>query len=832
MAFNNQNIPYTYCDSVLNRIINCANCALKDDEAFKKAMKGLAHEFRTLFRSEYCAIGIVVDGIAEDSAIDFEISNDFQKAREQITKLKYVRSKNALDCETLVSMALESPLDLSSFDKTQFIKSKNYDHYKIILDSRQPENSIVIPIRDLEKKNLGYIQFMNTTDSIDYHRYILPYKDALLGLVQIIITSQKNQKELIKKENLLKDADFYNKMQSKRNNVDALLDSIMEYFSNEFNAAIVSFRIPILNGYRKEPLFYLRRVFIHPSIGVEKRNDLINHYNNHRLVKSKADILSIDELRCDNQSKILETKSDADFSQYGLDLNENTLIMPIFRDFDEKCIRPQRNNEVFCNVSDHYDCIDRFKRLYGIFRLGFSKNYLTLSDTQNEHHIYNYDETKERLKYLSKQISVLFNSIVNRFENESLQTFQKELKSSSFIKINEFDERCVEIIKKSVHAKACSIYRYDEQTKLLSLNATTARTINFTMLNDDLNTDLVINHCYIPIKARNNVLTRVFHREKTEYVLNMWDRSVHESLFIESVGNKQMIDNQSAMIVPMLKKDGTCAGIVLLLGKEHYKHSISTAYWEQDINHIEFIVNILTRISESDTERLTFLSQLSHELLAPVTELVYHNDLIANVAERSPERFSRRQLISTLQENIDRSMLLKYIISDTEFIYSSSDKRINYNVLKQEKPQVILLNAIRLLEKEAHNKDVAITTHISKMPPLYFDKERMMQVFLNLLKNAIRYSDRYTTINVSYDYRDNGFHEISFSNVGIGVLKEEKESIFELFHRGDAAKKVFTRGTGMGLYITRDIMRAHGGDCYVKRLNNPTIFTIALPDHE
>lgn len=118
------------------------------------------------------------------------------------------------------------------------------------------------------------------------------------------------------------------------------------------------------------------------------------------------------------------------------------------------------------------------------------------------------------------------------------------------------------------------------------------------------------------------------------------------------------------------------------------------------------------------------------------------------------------------------------------------------------------------------------------MPALYFDKERMMQVFLNLLKNAIRYSDQYTTIGIFYKKRDDGFHEIDFANQGIGIMEEEKETIFELFHRGEAAKQKFTRGTGMGLYIVRDIMRAHGGDCYVRRLNNPTEFVITLPNKE
>ena len=818
--------PTDACDSILKHIINCANCALKGEDNFHEAMISLAHEFRTFFESEYCAIGTVVDGIAEDSAISFQISGDDIKSKKQFYELKFVRSKATYDDDTLVSKALKSDSEISSFDKNEFFKSRNYDLYTIILDSGIPENSIVIPIRDNEGENYGFIQFININDTIDFDRYISPYKEALLGLVQIIINNKKKQQELIKKENLLKEADFYNLMQNKRDNVDELLDSIMEYFSKEFNAAVISFRIPVLNGYKREPLFYLRRVFIHQSLANVKRHELIHRYNTKRLVRSKNDMNIVDELRCDLVAKVFESKSDSDYSQFDLNLDNNTLIIPIFRDSNQKCIHPKRLVSEYCRADEHSNCKYRFKRLYGIFRVRISK--IDLTNSSVKYH-FDLEEIKKRLGYLSKQITLLINSIVNRFENESLAIFQNGLRSSSFIKIKDFDEQCVEIIRNSVHAKVCSIYRYDERTKLLSLNATTAKRIHFTQMNENLETCTVIHSCYVSIKSKNNVLTRVFEKRRTEYIINMQDTCSHESHFIEFVEKEQRINNQSAMVVPMLRKDGSCAGIVLLLGKEEHKHSISTAYWEHDINHIEFIVNILTRISESDTERLTFLSQLSHELLAPVTELVNDNGLTVLQWKREPKYLSKEFLINKLSENINRNMLFKYIISDTEFIYSASKKNIQYNIVKQDRPQQVLLDAIRLLEKEAHYKGLRIRTYISKMPPLYFDKERMMQVFLNLLQNAIKYSDSSNEISIFYKKENDRFHEIRFANFGIGIREGEKEAIFELFHRGEEAKKKVIRGTGMGLYIIRDIMRAHGGDCYVRQLNHPTEFVITLP---
>lgn len=831
MQTDKPNISEKDRNSILIQIINCANCALQDEDAFQKAMQKLATEFRLIFESEYCSIGIVGDGFAEDCMTSYAKFEDEQLSKKQIKAFESVKRVDINNYKYAVCQAVNSDKDIY-FYQEQIERFGNYKDYQTILPSGDVKNSCVIPIRDHEKKAYGFIQFINTKKSIDFERDIMPYRDALLGLVQIIINNQKNQQELVKKENRLKDADFYNIMQDKKDNVNELLDSIMEYFSKEFNAAVITFRIPVLNGYKKDPIFYLRRVFVHPS--VRNQEEVVNQYYEERLVKNKDGMHVADDLRCDDQGKILKSKSSTDFSQYGLDLYENTLIMPIIRDIDKKCIHPDKEDQVFCNPKEHHDCLYRFRRFYGFFRLRISKISLSESYCNNSNPI-NSEETINRLTYLSKQISLLLNSIVEKYENESLRTFQNELKNSSFIKIKEFDERCVEIIRKSVDAKECSIYRYNELTKFLALSATTAKKIRFNGIN--VIKDAVINNCFTRIDASNNVLARVFKAKLPKNIFDISDSTIHHSSFIETVENTtndRFKSSSSAVVVPMLKKDGTCAGIVLLLGKKNHRHSVSTTFWEHDIEHIEFIVNILTRISESNTERLTFLSQLSHELLSPVTELVYDNDLTVNVAGRNPESFSRDKLISKICENINRNMLFKYIISDTEFIYSSGNRSIDYNVVKQEEPQRILLDAVRLLEKDANYKGLTIQTNISDMPSLYFDKERMTQVFINLLKNAIRYSIPSTThhtIGIYYKF-DSNVHEIRFVNYGIGVKKEEKDTIFGLFYRGESAKKKFTRGTGMGLYIVRDIMRAHGGDCYVRRLNNPTEFVITLPNRE
>lgn len=797
---------------IINDVTECT-AALNDAFAFQKAMLTLADNLRKMFMSEYCAIGIVDGDEAEDCIVSLERHEDENKRKLQFEYLESFRIVNTSNKNLLLCRALENySQDIITFNQQVLKESETYSHFqKYVLKSGKTINNTVIPLRDEHKQNIGYLQFLNTTEKIDFN-IISPLLKTFLGLTNTILHKSIEHKKVTRE----KDSDFYERIQSAKGAND-LVNIIMRYLSNEFNAAIVSFRIPIANAPEADlSHFYLRGCYVNEQI--QNCEEIKKHYFKNRVLVPKEKIGGYKHMRWAHKDIIIydTQKNNQFYKRFDLYLHEKSILIPIFRNNTTK--RPQ------------------IKQLYGSFHLKFIKPFTPGIPSDNSTELISHmrferelDEAKKRLEYLSEQITLLFNSYVLRFENESLQTFQNELKNSSFVKIQDFDEQCATIIKKTVRAKACSIYRYDKSTEQLTLSATTARTIRFRETNENLNANSNKDKCTISISSNNNIITRAFRVKRPIYIYDIRNSKSHQSPFIENVNRTASRSNLTAMVVPILKKNGECSGVVLLIGKNDPKRLISTSYWEHDISHIEFIVSTLTRISESDNERMTFLSQLSHELLSPVSELVYENDLIVDLVERFPDSISKQQLISKLQENIDKCMLLKYIITDTEFRYATSGRRMDYNIVKQERPQDPLLEAIRLLENEAYAKGITIEPYISIMPPMYFDNERMTQVFLNLLKNAIRYSDSNTAIDIFYKY-NNGFHEIIFTNFGIGVKEEEKESIFELFYRGKEAKTKSDRGTGIGLYIVRDIMRAHGGNCFVRRLKDPTEFVITIPN--
>ena len=124
-----------------------------------------------------------------------------------------------------------------------------------------------------------------------------------------------------------------------------------------------------------------------------------------------------------------------------------------------------------------------------------------------------------------------------------------------------------------------------------------------------------------------------------------------------------------------------------------------------------------------------------------------------------------------------------------------------------------------------------VTSGFDGLPFIFVDKSLLQQAAFSLLRNAISYgrgSDKQLRIEVNAKSRRSGI-EVRFRDWGMGVSSPEKESIFERGYRARDAQLRDVSGHGIGLYLVRHIMRAHGGEVAVTSLNNPTEFTISLP---
>jgi len=815
-------------EEVLTQIINCANKALEDENLFYGSMKKLVHTLRIIFQGEYCAFGIVSRDIVEDYVTDYDEYDDRELKQKQqdcfdATKKVKITDSEYMACEALTNF--EQPIRYFDEEEIKNKHNKHYEYYKTILKSKKISNTTVIPLRNNDLENYGYIQFINSKNNISLDN-ITSFQDGLLQLAHMIIKKEENKLKHKENEEFIEDSNFIKKIITKNDDVDDLLDNIMKYLSEQFNAAIISFRIPVLNGNEREPLFYLRHCYVNPSI--PNAEQIKKHYDTNRIIKNKYELGGYGKLKCCNNGDItLEKSINSDYcSHFNLNLNEQTLMMPILDIGNCECAKITQNS--ICTWHENPDCVDRFKKLYGLFKIRlFQNENEQVTEIAKIEEDFFIEKAKKRLSYLSGQITLILNTIVDKCENDSLRIFRESMKGQKFFKIRDFDKQFVDVIKLSTRAKECSIYRYrqdDNRSEQLYLSATTAEKILYN--GRECHRDEIIQELFYSINDNKSITVRAFEKKKSRYVYNL-HKIEYSKNFIELINGKNTIEDESLFLVPIIKKDEerTCLGVVVLFGKKD-KNSISTSYWEQDKGLIEFIVDMYTRIAEADNERLTFLDRLGHELLTPINQLVLENDLLFNLSTMGNKVLDENTVLRQLRNNQNNCFLFKYIISDIEHIYSSSMKDINYKIELQNEPDKILLEAIALFSTDN------IKPSISQMPALYMDKNRIKQVFINILKNAIRYSDFRQQIGIYYkspEENDTGQHEIKFANYGIGILEEDKDRIFELYKRGKNATQGRASGSGMGLYIVKEIMKAHGGDCIIRNFKNPTEISLIFP---
>jgi signal transduction histidine kinase len=219
-----------------------------------------------------------------------------------------------------------------------------------------------------------------------------------------------------------------------------------------------------------------------------------------------------------------------------------------------------------------------------------------------------------------------------------------------------------------------------------------------------------------------------------------------------------------------------------------------------------------------------FLANVNHELRTPVSAIIGYARLVLRATEGQVSQLQRENLQDLLR-NAER--LLNQIDSLLEFSKIEAGK-IDVHV-EQVKVNDVIEGAISTIEPTLNGAHVQIIREIgADLPVLNTDREKLGQVLLNLLDNAVKFTDRGQIKIVAS--RQNGSLKLIVSDTGIGIPKEELHKIFEEFQRGDSSGIKNYRGTGLGLAIVKKFVNLLGGEVAVEsEVGKGSIFTVTLP---
>ncbi len=236
------------------------------------------------------------------------------------------------------------------------------------------------------------------------------------------------------------------------------------------------------------------------------------------------------------------------------------------------------------------------------------------------------------------------------------------------------------------------------------------------------------------------------------------------------------------------------------------------------------VVRDITAERQLDQMRRQFISDASHEIKTPLTSIGGFAGAIADGTAATPEE--RTRSASLIVREVERLTRLVNELLDLSKIESGA---VKLELEEVELPELIE-GAVEAFGGQAQEKQVRIEAEApADLPAVRADPDRVYQVLVNLLSNALRFNRPASEIRVSAHIED-GFVRVAVEDTGPGIPADQLPRIWERFHRADTSRARQDGGTGLGLAIVRSIIEAHGGKVSAEsELGKGSIFSFTLP---
>ncbi|MDN5313556.1 MAG: hypothetical protein PWQ68_2530 [Thermoanaerobacteraceae bacterium] len=240
-----------------------------------------------------------------------------------------------------------------------------------------------------------------------------------------------------------------------------------------------------------------------------------------------------------------------------------------------------------------------------------------------------------------------------------------------------------------------------------------------------------------------------------------------------------------------------------------------------ELKQLSESINHLARsLSEQEKLRKRLTQDISHELRTPLTILQSHIEAISDgIWEPTPEK------LAICKNEVERLTKLVEQLKDLTDIENHiiAQKIERYNLSES------IMQILEAFTLEFKEKDIKLVTNITQNVYIYGDKDKIGRAIINIISNALKYTNPGGSVYVSLNDAKNDI-KIIIEDTGIGIDQKDLPYIFERFYRSDESRSRKTGGTGIGLTIAKTLIETHGGKITVEsQKGRGTRFTVVLP---
>ena len=229
-------------------------------------------------------------------------------------------------------------------------------------------------------------------------------------------------------------------------------------------------------------------------------------------------------------------------------------------------------------------------------------------------------------------------------------------------------------------------------------------------------------------------------------------------------------------------------------------------------------VQDISDIKRLENMRSQFVANVTHELKTPLTSIKGFAETLKYVEdEKTREKFL--DIIDNEAERLSRLISDILVLSKIESSTTTDDEDFM--------PYIVIDEVISIVKNMAESKNILLIVEKSEKDiKLHGDKDKFLQLVLNLVENGIKYSNEGSTVKVR-SFIKKGDYILEVEDNGIGIPKEDMPRIFERFYRVDKSRK--GGGTGLGLAIVKHIVKIFNGEISIEsELNKGSIFTVTI----